>query len=454
LALDSVVMGHLSLGEGLLPPPSCEPTAVGFEELWSLTLSEPATITLEVGGMLDTVLFVRGSCGAATDLACNDDLSEYVFVSSVTLPLPRGTWFVGVKEWGNDGTGGPYSLSASTGGAGSCEFPTRLQPGLVTARDTRSGVGGPSTACLPSEGGESYFLLEVPPGQRGTLTVTPTGTAIDLTTRVRAACADGACVASGHGASPQQLVFGNPGPGSQSFIASVASTGQGPGTFEVLAALWPLVSSGYTESVLTAGCDDFSTEAAVLGATTGPPLDDDSSSAVLPLPAGFAFTYFGVPMSHFSVSSNGFAQLYPGATGVPSSAYLSASMPSAAPPNGLLAPLWGDLVGAGVESAVRARTTGVAPDRVFGLEWSDFAFGLAGVISPERLRFQLRLFETSNVIEFHYCSMALNGGSLARLTGQTVAVGLESNSGAEAVQHSYRMPQSVQAETALRFTPK
>ena len=73
----------------------------------------------------------------------------------------------------------------------------------------------------------------------------------------------------------------------------------------------------------------------------------------------------------------------------------------------------------------------------------------------DRMRFQVQVYETTNVIEFHYCS--LNGptdGGINLTTGGSATIGLETPSGAGGIQHSFKTTGAVQTASALRFTPQ
>ena len=67
-------------------------------------------------------------------------------------------------------------------------------------------------------------------------------------------------------------------------------------------------------------------------------------SLSVPFPIGFEFEFYGKKYSRFNISDNGYILFY---TSRPNEAYKSfayngAAVPSAAYPNGMLAPLWGD----------------------------------------------------------------------------------------------------------------
>jgi hypothetical protein len=65
---------------------------------------------------------------------------------------------------------------------------------------------------------------------------------------------------------------------------------------------------------------------------------------------------------------------------------------------------------------------------------------------------QAKLFETTGVIELHYCT--LTPGAMAPLvTGSSATIGIESPDGRNGRMHSHERAMAVSATTALRFTP-
>ncbi|OON70499.1 hypothetical protein B0919_00245 [Hymenobacter sp. CRA2] len=121
--------------------------------------------------------------------------------------------------------------------------------------------------------------------------------------------------------------------------------------------------------------------------------DDDEVSA--PIQLGFTFVFDGTPYTQASISSNGWLSF---AT-APSSSYLGNDLDNVdADARPLVAPLWDDMDGdSGTASYT---TTGTAPNRVFTMEWKNWKWrytAAAPVIS-----FQVKLYETSNRVEFIY----------------------------------------------------
>lgn len=119
-------------------------------------------------------------------------------------------------------------------------------------------------------------------------------------------------------------------------------------------------------------------------------VDDDS---YLDLPIGFVFSYNGTASTNFSVNANGFLGM--GAT--ISSSYTPISTGAT---NNIISPLGRDLQG-NAGGSISYLTTGAAPNRVLTVQWSDYRpYYETGYV----YNFQIKLYETSNKIEFVYGS--------------------------------------------------
>ena len=143
----------------------------------------------------------------------------------------------------------------------------------------------------------------------------------------------------------------------------------------------------YSRSTFTAGMTNIS------GGAPGPTGDDSSSVVSI----GFVFNYLGVPYTHVKITCNGWASL--NLTGDDIYSYDNTSLFSTFLPNTTLAPWWDDML-ADTTSAISYIITGIAPNRVFTAEWKHLLSYYTGVTA--RLNFQLKLYETTNVIEFCY----------------------------------------------------
>ncbi len=143
--------------------------------------------------------------------------------------------------------------------------------------------------------------------------------------------------------------------------------------------------------------------------------DDVTVSATLP----FGFTFFGRPYDRVSISDNGWLAF--GSTTATES--VNSTLPSAAAPNAVAAPLWDDLhTGTG---SVKTFTTGAAPDRRFVVAWHHVdTFSGA---TDDDLSFQVLLHEGTGVIEFAY-AFAADGV----WDGLSYTAGVEDDTGAQA----------------------
>ncbi|MBU3677710.1 MAG: hypothetical protein FGM54_11110, partial [Chitinophagaceae bacterium] len=129
------------------------------------------------------------------------------------------------------------------------------------------------------------------------------------------------------------------------------------------------------------------------------------------LPIGFTFNYNGVLTNRFGVCTNGFVVL-------DSFSHSGLWMPSSNN-NKQLNVFSADLKNTNASSRLEYTTVGVAPNRICIIQWRDY--GMFG--SPYcYLNAQIRLYEGSNCIQFHYGYNALYGNF-----SQTFYVGLTGN---------------------------
>lgn len=114
-----------------------------------------------------------------------------------------------------------------------------------------------------------------------------------------------------------------------------------------------------------------------------------------PLPIGFSFEYCGLSYTTFVVSSNGWLSFdYAG-----SSAQLSNTLSNLGNIAPALFPLWDDLSGSVGDASYR--TSGTAPNRVLTVEFKEWRWNWSSSYPPNS-SFQIKLYETTNVIEFIY----------------------------------------------------
>ncbi|KAA9325281.1 T9SS type A sorting domain-containing protein [Hymenobacter busanensis] len=161
---------------------------------------------------------------------------------------------------------------------------------------------------------------------------------------------------------------------------------------------------------------------------------DDANSAATPI--GFTFNYNGQAFTDFVLNTNGFVRL---GTAAPSAAALFFSGPAvvtggpinstdAADVN-LLLPFNHDLTAGSSPAEYRVATTGTAPNRVCTVQWKNVADKTAQQ-QYANFSFQLKLYETTNAVEFVYSAATPGAGT----DGAKVAgVGIKGNSIAQTI---------------------
>ncbi|WP_281322899.1 T9SS sorting signal type C domain-containing protein [Flavobacterium aestivum] len=118
--------------------------------------------------------------------------------------------------------------------------------------------------------------------------------------------------------------------------------------------------------------------------------DDEAISSAINLP--FSFTFGTTAYTQIKVSSNGWLTF-----GGTSNAFYINNSTNASSAKPILFPLWDDLKNT---ISTRYVTTGVAPNRIFKLEWSQQRWDYNS--APDVISFQVWLYETTNVIEYLY----------------------------------------------------
>lgn len=202
-------------------------------------------------------------------------------------------------------------------------------------------------------------------------------------------------------------------------------------------------AGGYTATRFASGASCEAITGTVLADVSG-----DDSAMLAPEAMPFAFSYFGVAATHWSASTNGIAQLWPSASGRPSSVYSNVVIPDVSAPEGMVAAFWDDLV-VDAPALVRAQTVGTAPARRHIIEWN----GAQTIDLSADLRFQIKFFEGSNIIEFHYCTMTDLDMS-DRYSGDSATIGIQDFTGSQATQVSSDTAGTTGTGVYIRFTPR
>lgn len=152
--------------------------------------------------------------------------------------------------------------------------------------------------------------------------------------------------------------------------------------------------------------------------------DDNVAAATLP----FTFNFNNTNYTSVNVSSNGFITFgtAPGNT-------LYFPINSAGTFNGIFSGFGRDLIDNGTTNPIRIGTIGTTPNRVFIIQWTNARRWNNGGIEGDVLNFQIRLYETSNVIECRYgtctatsttlttCQVGLRGATNADFSNRSSA---------------------------------
>ncbi|MCX6249751.1 MAG: PKD domain-containing protein [Bacteroidetes bacterium] len=153
------------------------------------------------------------------------------------------------------------------------------------------------------------------------------------------------------------------------------------------------------------------------GATAGPTGDDASMDANI----GFTFSYLGVNYTQARINTNGWVSL--NQTG-PGDAVDNSYLFTVTEPFITLAPWWDDLKADSPTGVVSYKTEGSPPNSVFTVEWNNL-MTFYSTITTSRISFQLKLYESSNVIEFCYGSSITGTHDL----GESASIGMKDATG-------------------------
>lgn len=350
------------------------------------------------------------------------------------------------------GAGGTFDVVSAVGAipAGvSCAGPTTLVASMVASANTLNGTVSGASACEPSvTGPQLYYALRVPAGQRATVRAMPTGaTPWRPTVRAFDSCLAPICTQFSTADAvgmPATLSLDNTSAAARDVIFTVAGAGVSPGgPVDVLASLSPADPPPYTVATIPVACD------AMDGAMAVAPVDGwDDDTATEPAALPFALRFFTGSPTHYAVCSNGFVQLFTSDGVEPSIADVNVAMPNNRDPNGVVAAFWDDLTPLDETTDVRVATLGAIPRRRFVVQWSNWQ-----VIgdTESRMVFQAKLFESTGVVEYHYCA-ATPARTLP--LGASATIGVESLDGTVGVTVANNRFNAVDPANAYRLTPR
>ncbi|OON69688.1 T9SS type A sorting domain-containing protein [Hymenobacter sp. CRA2] len=159
---------------------------------------------------------------------------------------------------------------------------------------------------------------------------------------------------------------------------------------------------------------------------------NDAISTNISLP--FAFTYGGRAVTTLQATTDGYIDLRGSSTYSQSINALGMGLTT-------IAPFYDDMTG--VNGTASYAVSGAAPNRVFTFEWLNWADGFAA--TAPSLSFQVKLYETTNVVQFVYrpeagpfdsstasASIGLDGGS-ATVSGRGNFISLTNASASPAI---------------------
>ena len=168
-------------------------------------------------------------------------------------------------------------------------------------------------------------------------------------------------------------------------------------------------------------------EAAFEQADTVVPLTGDDEVTTIDLP--FPFTFYGETYTRTHLCTNGFVEFVGPATTNCSAG--NAGIPTTGRPNGAVYGYWDDLQ-VDAQASIRADVRGSAPDRRFVIEFRNVHFFKD---SSRRIDFNIVLHENGEILT-QYSNIADDG----RERGNSATLGIESDSGTDALRFSFNEP--------------
>ena len=156
----------------------------------------------------------------------------------------------------------------------------------------------------------------------------------------------------------------------------------------------------------------------ISGGSTGPTGNNTHSDVNI----GFSFNYAGTDYTQVRINTNGWAAL--NLSGPDLISHDNIRLFIETDPATALAPWWDDLLVDG-GSSVSYLTSGTAPNRVFTVEWNSVL--AYSSVSTARISFQVKLFETTNVIKFCYGTVTPGAHS----TSEGASIGIKGLTGGD-----------------------
>jgi len=184
---------------------------------------------------------------------------------------------------------------------------------------------------------------------------------------------------------------------------------------------------GYTCVIESAGYVQGDTPLALSG-------DDVATSVDLP----FSFFYYGALYNRAFVTTNGNLNFLAANT-----TFTNSAIPSTAAPNAAIYPLWDDLNVVAGTGTMWTKTTGIAPNRSFLVEWRNVNFFATSLM----VDVEAQLNEDGSIVTRYR-----NIGTDPREQGNSATVGIENAAGTIALQYSFNTAVLSDAQS-IKFVP-
>lgn len=162
--------------------------------------------------------------------------------------------------------------------------------------------------------------------------------------------------------------------------------------------------------------------ASYLNGDTAIPTPGNGDDAVATVTLPFNVPFYGQSYGTAYMSTNGNLRFLSSTA----SDYTNTGIPNAAAPNAAIYPLWDDLK-MDASSSLWSATLGTAPNRRFVLEWRNMLF----YGTTTRVSLEVVLYENGQIL-LQYSGIGTDG----RQQGNSATVGIENESGTQAVQYS------------------
>ena len=151
------------------------------------------------------------------------------------------------------------------------------------------------------------------------------------------------------------------------------------------------------------------------GGTASTATGDDGTQTGIVI--GFNFTYNATTMTQFGITTNGNIRL---GTSAATTAPASFTNSIGAATTNTIAPMWDDNHRSA--GAINYIVTGSSPNRVLTVTWTNVSIGGGGSTSNSTSNYQVKLFETTNIIQLIY-------GAMTAANGLSASIGIAGASG-------------------------